>query len=305
MIINKKVMAVGIFVFTAILAAPVFKGRLFAERNAGQAVAVLQSGELPPSLNLHYTGKYCDQCHDKKPSEGGPAFLKFGGDYGKLCGHCHDNTLGSYLHPVDIVPSDEKKAKMPGELPLNNGKVTCSTCHDLFLQCRESPSKLSSLRGAPYAKRTDFCFKCHAEQNYPMLNPHEQLKPDGVVMAERCLNCHVQKPDVQKADARTARLSGTVNDVCRKCHVISLQHSGDYMHFVKPSLNTLAYMKSSEKKFGIILPLDEKGKITCVTCHNPHQQGVIPPDRPSAKGAGSKLRHRLPGKICAACHKMY
>jgi len=59
-----------------------------------------------------------------------------------------------------------------------------------------------------------------------------------------------------------------------------------------------------EEKFGIILPLDADGKMTCVTCHNPHQKGVIPPERAAAKGADSKFRHRLPDKMCTECHQM-
>jgi hypothetical protein len=65
-------------------------------------------------------------------------------------------------------------------------------------------------------------------------------------------------------------------------------------------------MKESEKLLGIILPLNYEGKITCATCHNPHERGVIPTEKSSARGASEKFRLRVPGQsgeICSACHK--
>jgi cytochrome c peroxidase len=63
-------------------------------------------------------------------------------------------------------------------------------------------------------------------------------------------------------------------------------------------------MKQMEAELGIILPLNEDGKITCVTCHNPHEKGVISTERVGAKGAGEIHRHRLSGNMCIKCHQM-
>ena len=298
---RKKHVTVFAAVLTVILSVTLFSVDLLAAQKAGSEPAALQAAPLSATFNLHYTGKYCDQCHEDTPPKGGPAALKYGGDFKKLCGPCHDNAQGAYLHPVDITPSDEIKTKIPAGLPLKGGEITCSTCHDLYLQCRESPVKLSSVRGAPYTKRTDFCFKCHDEKDYVRLNPHNQIDQNGAILTEKCLYCHLSTPDEKTAVFGDIRLVGTVDELCRKCHVISGNHSGNYKHFVKPKPKTLAIMKASVDKYGIILPLDDDGKLTCVTCHNPHQKGVIPPDRPGAKGADSKLRFRKPN-ICLACH---
>jgi hypothetical protein len=59
-----------------------------------------------------------------------------------------------------------------------------------------------------------------------------------------------------------------------------------------------------ETTYDIILPLAKDGKMTCVTCHNPHEKGVIASGKPSAKGAGSKYRERLPKILCIECHQM-
>ena len=61
-------------------------------------------------------------------------------------------------------------------------------------------------------------------------------------------------------------------------------------------------MKQAEERLLVILPLVPRGRITCSTCHNPHQQGVIQHEA-AAKGAGATMKLRLPS-ICFACHRM-
>ena len=99
-------------------------------------------------------------------------------------------TRDSYIHQADVNPSDEKKTKIPPDLPLEDGKVTCLTCHDLYRQCQKQEVDKVSLRGMPYRKATDFCFKCHDQKSYVMLDPHEQLDKKGEIVTEKCLYCH-------------------------------------------------------------------------------------------------------------------
>ena len=258
---------------------------------------------VPESTNLHYTGKYCTQCHEQSPVKGGKKFLKYGGDFKQLCS-CHYSPSESYTHPVDIVPSADKKTRIPADLPLSSGKIECITCHDIFLQCQKRTMDKISLRGAPYPRRTDFCFKCHNKQNYMMLDVHDQLNPKKEIVVEKCLYCHVAKPDEKQQTFQDLKYISDFGTLCRRCHLVRGKHSGNFNHMVKPSAKGLAKMKRMETKFGIILPLDAAGKITCITCHNPHAKGVIPAQRASAKGADSKFRHRLPGKMCLECHQM-
>jgi cytochrome c peroxidase len=77
-------------------------------------------------------------------------------------------------------------------------------------------------------------------------------------------------------------------------------------HLRKPNKNILNNIKESEEEFGIVLPLNRAGEITCSTCHNPHERGVLPKDKSNAQGASEKYRLRLAAKnlqICIACHK--
>jgi len=288
---------------TAILTTQILVSDILLAKQEKEDKSSPASGSLANDFNLHYTGKYCQECHEKTPVEGGNTFLKYNGDFSKLC-RCHGNAPGDYLHPVEIEPSEDKKASIPADLPLRDGKISCSTCHDLYLQCQKSPIKKTSLRGAPFGKRTNFCFKCHNKRDYMMLDPHKQLDDKDKIVAKICLYCHAEKPDEKNASYQEVKLIGSLEVICQRCHAISGNHSGNFNHMVKPSAKGLEKMKQMEKKFNIILPLDENGKMTCITCHNPHQKGVIPTERAGAKGADSKFRHRLPGKLCIECHQM-
>ena len=270
----------------------------------------VSAAAVPETTDIHYTGQHCTECHEKTPKEGGNAFLKYNGDFIQLC-RCHGYTPGTYIHPVDIVPSAEKRAKIPADFPLKNGIVTCTTCHDIYLQCQKKPQyKLLNkrfLRGAPYVSRTTLCFKCHDEKKYTMLDPHNQLTESGAIVIEKCLYCHVEKPDEKNATFQQVKLIGKLEVLCFRCHFKQSRfHPINANHLRIPSAEILYMMKESEKKYGIILPLDYEGKVTCPTCHNPHERGVIPGEKAGAQGASEKYRLRLAGKglqICVACHK--
>lgn len=263
-----------------------------------------ENDSITSTTHIHYTGKYCNECHSQTPVKGGDRYLKFNGDYKQLC-RCHIDLIARPLHPYGIKPSPEKLKRIPPDFPLEDGKLMCDTCHDIYLQCQKSPFKKTSLRGAPYSKRTDFCFKCHEKQKYQKFDPHKQIDDSGEVIIETCLFCHKEKPDAAHATFKDVKFIGGIEALCRRCHLIAGNHSGNFNHLgVVPSPEMLKYMNAMEEKYNFILPLDENGKMTCVTCHNPHEKGVIPDDRPAATGASSEYRHRLPGKLCLACHKM-
>ena len=281
-----------------IVAAAILVSCVIDENRSGQVVFTRE--KTTAAAEYHYTGKYCTDCHDQIPQEGGNQYLKYGGDFNILC-KCH--APRNYIHPVDVEPSEQKKIKIPAELPLQDGKVTCLTCHDIYWQCRKRRVDKNSLRRARTPKRSDFCYKCHDKARYAKLKIHNQLNSNGKIIVEKCLYCHPDKPDESRARYKDVKFIGDLEMMCQRCHVIRGNHSGNFNHMVRPSDDTLARMQVMEKKFDVILPLDENGKLTCITCHNPHDKGVIRAESPAARGAGSKYRHRLPGMMCIECHQ--
>jgi hypothetical protein len=260
---------------------------------------------LDENTNIHFTGKYCGQCHERTPVKGGDAHLKYDGDYQQLCGRCHHGLSPGYCHPLEIDPQSFPALAMPADFPLQKGKFTCNTCHDVYRQCQKRLFDRYTLRGAPYPRKTDFCYRCHDRKKYPALNAHHQLRSDGTLDARICLYCHGKKPDEKTATYKDVTFIGDMSALCRRCHPVEGNHPGNFDHMAKaPSAKALNDLAAMEKSFAIILPLARDGKMTCITCHNPHAKGVIATDKPSAKGADSKYRERLPGILCITCHQM-
>jgi hypothetical protein len=255
--------------------------------------------------NIHFTGKYCNVCHERTPVKGGDTYLKYNGDYQRLCNRCHHGMSRGYCHPLDINSELDRKLTTPPGFPLTNGRFTCDTCHHVYRQCVKRLFGRYTLRGAPYPRITDFCYRCHNKKKYRELNAHLQIRVDGELNTKMCLYCHEKKPNEKTATYNEVTFIGNMGELCRRCHQNIVKHPGDFDHMAKPpSAKALGHMAAMETTYHIILPLAPNGKMTCITCHNPHEKGVIAADKPSAKGADSKYRTRLPGSLCIECHRM-
>ncbi|AGF77136.1 hypothetical protein UWK_00555 [Desulfocapsa sulfexigens DSM 10523] len=267
--------------------------------------------------NIHFDSNYCTECHLQKPSKGDSVQLRFD-NYTTAC-RCHGYTPDTYTHPVDIVLSAEKKATIPAEFPLTNDKITCDTCHNMALQCEPKYElrlhNKAFLRTNSSLGRTFLCFQCHEEEQYKMFDPHKQLDASGAINEESCLYCHASKPDEQQATFNSQNngedsihLVGNLEILCLRCHNDKAgNHPLNRNHLVKPSEKIISRMHWSERNLWIVLPLNNEGKITCITCHNPHEHGVIPTDKAASAGASEKGRLRKAwggGSICVVCHNI-
>jgi hypothetical protein len=89
-------------------------------------------------------------------------------------------------------------------------------------------------------------------------DPHEKM----IRSTGACIECHtrVPKPDEHAADYF---LVDPPSETCLGCHSES-EHTGVLEHVGK------------DLPEGVALPADENGKIACMTCHDPHPQGVLP-----------------------------
>jgi len=292
---------------TIILGTIILNVSMIYAMQGSENILISSDDTVTDLTNIHYTGKYCEECHEKKPKKGSQKYLKYNTDFNQLC-KCHMYIPGEYTHPVDIEPSEGKINRIPADLPLQNGKLSCITCHDIYMQCSQNPdleySNKRFLRGAPYTKRTDLCFRCHDDTQYNKLDPHNnQLDENGDIVAEKCLYCHLEKPDELSDSLQEIKLLGNHLTVCQRCHVKSINHPANAKHIVIPSAEIMNMIKKTEKQFNIVLPLDYDGKIFCATCHNPHQKGVIPSERLGARVSSSEYGQRYPGNICVACHE--
>ena len=265
--------------------------------------------KIPYTTDIHYSAKYCTECHVSVPRKGSHLQLRYDGNYQQLC-RCHYSSSQNYIHPVDIAPSENLKDRIPATFPLKKGNVTCATCHDIVAQCQDNQTERifikeqKFLRDAPYDSLMAICYKCHNKADYQKYNPHRQLNAKREIVKQTCLYCHAEIPDEEHTRLRDAKLIGNMTALCIRCHVVEPRQTFHAKHLRKPSDEVLASIKNMEAQHGILLPLSEEGNITCATCHNPHEKGVIPDRRLAASGAGQSKRHRLRQDMCIKCHPM-
>ncbi len=255
--------------------------------------------EQPGAGSLAYRNphKNCTVCHEESALKSGR--IDPTADYSPDCLGCHDYSENH--HPVDFSPPD--KSSFP--FPLRNGKVTCQTCHVIHGgAAHEGTPKL--LRGGPYADRRTICFKCHLRDQYSSIDPHNMLNEHGEIRVVNgkpvCLVCHARQPNPKVDWTSDVRFRADVGFLCWRCHPPMPGPFFERHFLVKPSASTRRAMEESEERLLLVLPMVPRDRITCSTCHNPHEKGVIIHEG-AAKGADAKSKLRSPS-MCFLCHRM-
>lgn len=185
-------------------------------------------------------------------------------------------------------------------------------------ETQEAPPAAAETQEAAAPEEVKNYYELREARNNPYINPHQQISDEGDIIWESCLTCHTNLPDI-KAERRiedvSLRHSDDPDKLCRSCHVVE-QHParegiGPAMmqldmvpeHLVEPSRDIEFNIRMSMKEVKTILPRDPAtGRILCVTCHNPHERGLV--RGRSDTGGDSFMRLRTPGlDICQYCHR--
>jgi predicted CXXCH cytochrome family protein len=114
----------------------------------------------------------------------------------------------------------------------------------------------------------------------PERNPHD-FERIG------CTHCHVLVPG-QGRPLQGTVFRKNIDDLCQECHAAALEDNIIHRVGIRPS------MKVPED-----LPLNDKGELSCITCHDPHAEFVN-----SAGGNRTRFlrRQMLKRELCLACH---
>jgi hypothetical protein len=216
----------------------------------------------------------CKACHtesDTKSIRVPGGNLRYRGDLNILCISCHVTDKGH--HPTGIgIPAamQARYEKSAFKVPLDEGgRITCYSCHDNQCETGENRMRIRHYDVATYT--TDLCWACHDREEYAKTSPH--VKDEAA-----CLRCHEHRP----VPGISMELMAVPVMVCLHCHEVK-PHPIGKSHLASPSRSI---------KVDPSLPLSKAGEVTCVTCHEPHDEGRGFPDRLRAE----------PKAMCAMCH---
>jgi hypothetical protein len=248
-------------------------------------------------VNPHGGKIFCLACHPDTPQAGQPPAFRFPGNGLRLCQRCH---AGVEHHPLGVKSTPATWKMDFAKFPLEAEAVTCITCHKppecQNIVGRENPR---FLRGGPYNGVEEFCARCHEAKKFSSLNPHDQLDETGVIYQKKCLYCHVTVPSLTATFAEL-RFTDTLQAICVSCHPVGPHPARD--HLVPLPQAMRENLKKYEERRMVRLPLDDDDKVTCITCHNPHERGLLKGG--AGVGADEEKRLRLTtfNEQCTPCH---
>ncbi len=257
------------------------------------------------AVNPHWTGAHCMECHTSDNRT-----LRESGDIIALCNRCHnENAAPMETHPFGMAPSEDIRNNIPSAWPLQDETVTCITCHDALVQMYRNPAARAAdsafVRGEPRDTLSGFCFVCHRKESFRKTNPHRSQRDEsGGINRDACLFCHRSVPDPErvKNTGGVTFIAGR-SELCIDCHADKrAAHPARENHLLSIGRDRSSAIANAAASAGIDLPV-HSGAISCGTCHNPHEPGIIS-RKAAAAGAGEDkmLRHPAGTEICTACH---
>ncbi len=165
-------------------------------------------------------GLACSDCHNPMSRES-PRGLTGRESVSRTCFTCH--------------PQQRSQFRKRSHMPLLEGKITCSDCHQPHGSYTEPLIRADSVN--------QLCYQCHAEKRGPFLWEHAPV-------VESCLNCHL--PHGSNHDALLVTLPPFL---CQECHA----QSGSFSH-----PNDLL---TSGNLMGAIDPDERLLNRACLNCH--------------------------------------
>jgi predicted CXXCH cytochrome family protein len=230
----------------------------------------LEASRDAVTVSPHYLGRaLCESCHtaDRKTLRAADPI--------ELCNRCHGSgKIVADPHPLGKVPAE---ITIPNGWPLQQGSLTCLTCH--LAGHKEHAGGNKFLRGGPAPDTNIFCQNCHKPEALKGRNPHLDVNN-----GKGCELCHSERPVPGKDTIETVKFVADPNILCMRCHSPG-PHPAAIEHTV---------LLNAERASAIARDLPVyRGRIVCATCHNPHIADV----------EDHKLRSGGGLEICAACHK--
>jgi DmsE family decaheme c-type cytochrome len=183
-------------------------GSAHAKLGGGRGVGGIISFRVDDrSRSVEENNGICLACHEKGARAYWQGSIHQTRDV--ACSNCHTimNSVSLKHQLKTVFEADtcfqchkDRRAQMfrSSHMPLREGKVTCSDCHNPHGSVTEALLKEDSIN--------DNCYKCHAEKRGPFLFEHAPVR-------ENCLNCHDPHGSINEYSLKLSRPR-----LCFECH---------------------------------------------------------------------------------------
>ncbi|WP_456473377.1 cytochrome c3 family protein [Desulfolithobacter sp.] len=283
----------------------------------GGSRVVLWGREMPDKSSGSTSQDFCLSCHREQ-------------------GVAPKKLLSGFSHPLEVPLFDKG---MQPELPvydlrgqavsLDRGVLTCATCHDPH----RGTTQKTGARGKEHFLRQavtpspDLCRQCHPKEALVERTDHDLLASGKDLtniqgasppQSGPCGVCHLihnsGNKELWALPLSASRRSPPSESVCLSCHnrrgIASKKVIRRYSHPVN--------IDPARRKISTTLPLydrndfrkDDKGIMTCLTCHDPHRWDHREKKVRFTAGMEGDARNsflRLPASpspiLCGDCHK--
>ncbi len=182
-------------------------GSAHAKAGGGRGVGGIMSFEADDPRTSEEKNSICLACHER-----GDRTNWHGSTHeerGLACVNCHTimkavsrkNQLKTAWEPDTCFQCHkDRRAQMfrSSHMPMREGKIVCSDCHNPHGSYTESLLKKDSIN--------DVCYTCHAEKRGPFLFEHEPVR-------ENCDNCHDPHGSINEYSLKLSRPR-----LCFECH---------------------------------------------------------------------------------------
>jgi len=224
----------------------------------------------------HSKDMNCISCH-KIHNSNNKNLVK--GNIENSCFNCHKSKgmaekklIGEISHPYNITIKD--KSKLDKSVKLNNGKLTCTSCHDPHKEGEDGNFLI-------YDKRS-ICTKCHNNKTNILESKHDFSDQSK----NYCNKCH----SIHNAKSKTMIYNFIIkdkNDLCITCH----NKEGIAKKDPPKMIHTTNNKNKIKTKF-------KNESIFCIDCHDPHINGPKKGTEKSFKTSFLKNSD----SVCFICH---
>ncbi len=271
----------------------------------------------------------CQSCHRVHGARDEKALIA-PNENSALCGHCHvdryakdrDEAAAMATHPVNIKSDKVKIAdeivEVGGKVG-TNGEIICQTCHSPHY------AKYDATILVKRNVKSALCKTCHSDKKMVANTKHDlslakgdlkNIREQTVAEGGTCSACHVPHGgNGLKMWARPLKKGEEqVAELCYSCHsdghVAAKKQVGKETHPIGKKLSNLGNDIELSGYSETGKALKGGGRVSCPSCHNPHQWDPNNANKRSKPGDPSDASNRflrvannkVDSPLCLKCH---